>query len=104
MLSVPPIAAFLLAQAANPAGIGWEGALVNYGALGLWVLWMLYRDKRESEKQDKRHEENLAAQKAIEKAFRTNTTSIIVVLSKLKNLDTTSLDILERIKADNADS
>ena len=67
-----PIVLAEAVQTSMPVEFGWR-ELINYGALGVWVGFMIYRDYRESIKQDKRHDENLAASKKIEEAFRNQT-------------------------------
>lgn len=79
---------------------GWR-ELINYGALGIWVVFMIYRDYRESTKQDKRHEENLAASKRIEDAFRTNTESIIIGISGMQTLDDNYKKLLSTVRQHN---
>lgn len=86
----------------------WTQALLVYGPLGLWVAWFVIRDKldRDERKQERidlerRHQENLAASKAIEDAFRTNTNSIITGMAAMKHLDAAYAEILVRIKEDN---
>lgn len=83
-------------------GSGFYSALLNYGALGIWVAFMIYRDYRESNKQDKRHEENLEAFKRIEDAYRTNTDLMIVGLGGVKNMDSQYTALLEKLKSANA--
>lgn len=100
-VSYAAVPAFVLAQSEIGVG-GWYGALVNYGALGIWVAFMVYRDYRESQKQDKRHEENLSAFKKIEDAYRTNTDLLIVGLGAMKTIDAQYLSLLDKIRAANA--
>jgi len=102
-----PIVIFL-AEVASTLPFSWEQALLVYGPLGLWVTWFIIRDMkdREERKQDRidmerRHQENLAAQRAVENAFRTNTNSIIVGMAATKHMDGAFTELLERIKADN---
>lgn len=76
----------------------WWTPLANFGIAGIVIGWFMWRDKRESERQDKRHTENLEQQRKIEDAFRTNTTSIIVALSALKSLDIAHSDLVASLK------
>src|ERR1043165_1061149 len=94
--ALPPILIMAQAEIHTPLS-----GLATYGPLGLWVLWMLWRDSRESTKQDKRHDENLAAQKRVEEAIRTNTNSILAAMAGVRHLDSSFSEMLERIKADN---
>lgn len=91
----------LLAQMPGSGSDPWWVPLANFGISGIMLGWFMWRDKRESEKQDKRHEENLAAQRAIEDAFRTNTTSIITSMAGVKHLDGVIADLLARIEQQN---
>ncbi len=93
---------FMLLAQAELVHAAWAPALINYGALGLWVIFMVWRDNRESIKQDKRHEEQITQQRRVEEAFRINTESIIISVSAMKTIDRGYAELLERIKADNA--
>lgn len=86
----------------------WTQTLLVYGPLGLWVAWFVIRDRldREERKQDRidherRHNENIAAQKAVENAFRTNTNSIILAMTATKHMDATLTDLMKRVQEDN---
>lgn len=99
--------AIVFAQA-EVSPFSWSQALLVYGPLGLWVLWFIVRDKMDRDERTKervdlerRHQENLAAQKAVENAFRTNTNSIITAMAATKHMDGAFTDLLERIKEDN---
>lgn len=99
----------ILAQAQDPA-VSWIHVLPQYGICGLWILWFIIRDKldrdeRKAEKVDleRRHQENLSAQRAVENAFRTNTNSVILGMSAMKHLNGAFEDMLERVKVDNLD-
>jgi hypothetical protein len=92
----------------HPVTVAFQALLV-YGPLGLWVMWFIIRDKldREERRQDKqdqerRHQENLSAQRAVEGAFRTNTNSIILAMTATKHMDAAITDLMDRVKADNA--
>ena len=93
----------LLAETANTAQASpsWGLTLLNYGVAGVMLGWFMYRDKRESDKQDLRHKENLEQSKAIENAFRTNTTSIIVAVAATKNIDAGYAELLEKVRQEN---
>lgn len=78
----------------------WVAALINYGALGLWVIYLVWRDNRETQKQDQRHQENLASQKKVEEAFQSVTTSLIVGFGAMKNIDQGYADLLKKIEAE----
>lgn len=91
------------------SAFSWQQTLLVYGPLGLWVTWFILRDRldREERKMDRadterRHQENLAAQRAVEQAFRTNTNSIITAMAATKHMDGAFSELLERIKEDNA--
>lgn len=93
---------------ASTASDSWAITLLNYGVAGSMLLWFMWKDKldREDRRQEKtdqerRHQENLAAQKAVENAFRTNTNSVIVSMSALKHLDGAYTDMLARVQSDN---
>lgn len=91
----------IFAQATADASYSWVLALLNYGALGVWVWWFIQRDKAEREAQERRHQENISAQKAVESAFRTNTNSLLVGMAAMKHLDATYTEILARVKSEN---
>lgn len=98
---------FMIAEAST-ASESWTITLLNYGVAGGMLLWFMWKDKldrdeRKQEKtdQERRHQENLAAQRAVESAFRTNTNSIIIGMSALKHVNTAYEDMLARVKADN---
>lgn len=94
----------ILAQTAAAASDhGGVNALWTYGPLGIWVAWMIYRDKRESDKQDKRHEENLAQQRRTEEALRTSTSIFITGMAGLQNLDESFSRLLKRIETENTE-
>lgn len=95
----PP--ALVVAQAAAGVDVGWGNALLNSGALGLWVIYLVWRDKREGEKADKRHEDNLAQQKRVEEAFRSTTTAVITTMAGLQNLDESYSRLLKKIEEAN---
>lgn len=65
---------------------------------------MIYRDNRESTKQDARHKENIEQSKAVENAFRTNTTSIIVAMAAAKTIDAGYAELLEKVRQENETS
>lgn len=97
----------VLAEAVG-AGFSWTQTLVVYGPLGLWVLWFVIRDKMdrderkiEKEAQERRHQENLAASKRIEEAFRTHTDLLIVGLAGMKTIDVAYSMLLEKIEKAN---
>lgn len=100
---------FPIIMAQGVAGaFSWSQTLLVYGPLGLWVAWFIIRDRldREERKQDKvdmerRHQENLAAQRAVESAFRTNTNSIITAMAATKHMDGAFTELLQRINEDN---
>lgn len=98
------IVPMVIVAEATAAEISPWAALASFGPLGLWVMWMLYRDNRESAKQDAQHHENQVAMKRIEDAFRTNTDLLIVGLAAMKTIDQNYLALLDRIKASNANS
>lgn len=98
----------VLAQAVGMPAFSWTQALLVYGPLGLWVAWFVIRDKldREERKQERidlerRHSENLAAQRKVEDAFRTHTDLLIVGLAAIKTIDVGYTTLLEKIKANN---
>ena len=98
-----PVAVFLAEVVAAP--FSWTQTLVVYGPLGLWVLWFVIRDKMdrderraEKEAQERRHQENLAASKKIEEAFRTHTDLLIVGLAGMKTIDVAYSALLEKIE------
>jgi len=103
-------APFLIAaEAATVAAPeSWALTLANYGVATTMLGWFMWKDKldREDRKQEKidqqrRHEENLAASKRIEDAFRTNTMSIIVGISAMKNIDSQYSELLRKIQDEN---
>lgn len=105
----PKILPIVMIAGASTASDSWAITLANYGVAGTMLLWFMWKDKldREDRKQEKtdqerRHQENLAAQKAVENAFRTNTTSVVIGMSALKHLDGAYTDMLARVKADNS--
>lgn len=101
-MTAPAFAAtFILAEAASVSAEPWAPTLLNYGIAGVMILWFMWRDKRDSETMDRRHAENLAAQKAVESAFRTTTTSIIVGMLAMKQIDGAYTDLLARIDGEN---
>lgn len=98
----------LLLAEASASSFSWEQALLVYGPLGLWVVWFVIRDRldREERKQDRidierRHLENLGAQRKVEDAFRTHTDLLIVGLAAMKTIDLGYSALLEKIKASN---
>lgn len=100
-MKLPQAIPFMLIAEASSATESWAITLLNYGVAGVMLIWFMYRDKRESDKQDTRHRENLEASKAIEDAFRTNTNSIITAMSAIKHMDIAYQEIFVRIKEDN---
>lgn len=110
MLHDPITTAFpfsvVLAQAT--AAFSWEQTLLVYGPLGLWVAWFVIRDRQERQERQqeradlqKRHEENLAAMKKIEEAYRTHTDLLIVGLAAMKTIDLGYSGLLEKLKDSN---
>lgn len=98
---------FMIAEASTSSE-SWTITLLNYGVAGGMLLWFMWKDKldrdeRKTEKvdQERRHQENLSAQRAVESAFRTNTNSVILGMSALKHLNGAFEDMLARVKADN---
>ncbi len=100
-MALPSLIVAQSAATAVDAG-PWANTLINSGAIGCWLLYMLWRDKRDSEKQDKRHDENLAAMKKVENAFRVNTESIIVGIASLKTIDGGYAELLSKIRESNS--
>lgn len=99
---------FVLAQIATEPSFSWFQSLPQFGVCGLWILWFIIRDKLDREERklertdlERRHQENLAAQRAVENAFRTNTNSVILGMSALKHLNGAFEDMLDRVKSDN---
>lgn len=101
VVKTPQALPFLLLAEASTATDSWVITMLNYGVAGVMLLWFMWRDKRESEKQDLRHRENLEQQKRIEDAFRTNTNSIMVGMGAIKHLDGAYTEMLARIKIEN---
>jgi hypothetical protein len=100
---------YLLIAQADSTGV-WSG-LSTYGPLGLWVLWMIYRDNREAKiredeakLQQQRHEENLTAMKRMESAMRTNTDSMIAGIAGLRSMDGAFQNLLSQMKEQNRPS
>lgn len=79
----------------------WWTPLSNLGVAGVIIGWFMYRDKRESEKQDVRHKENIEQQKQIADAFRNNTESIIIGISALQTLDESYAKLLSKVQQQN---
>jgi hypothetical protein len=84
--------------------------LVVYGPLGLWVIWFIIRDindrkdrKADRDDQERRHKENLDAQRKVEQALRTNTNSQMVTCAALKHLDVALGDVVTQVNAMNKD-
>lgn len=105
----PKILPIVMLAEASTASDSWAITLLNYGVAGSMLLWFMWKDKldREDRKQEKtdqerRHQENLAAQKAVEIAFRTNTTSVLIGMAAMKHLNGAYDDLMARVKADNA--
>ena len=99
----------IAADAASVSNDSWAFTVANYGvATGMltWFMWRdkLDRDERRQEKSDqqKRHEENLAASKKIEEAFRNQTNLLIVGLAAMKTIDAGYASLLEKIKNTNS--
>lgn len=85
-------------------GEPWWNILINGGiATGVigWFMWRDSLDRKERKEnqvdQERRHNENLAAQKRIEDAFRTTTTSLIVGMGAMKSLDANYLELLSKV-------
>lgn len=100
-MKLPQALPFMLIAEASSTTESWAITLLNYGVAGVMLIWFMYRDKRESDKQDTRHRENLEASKAIENAFRTNTESIIVGLAAMKTVDLGYSELLNKIRESN---
>lgn len=79
----------------------WATALINYGALGLWVIFLVYKDKKEGEKRDIQHAENQISQKKIEEAFRATMVSLMVAVEGMKNMDSAFTELAKKVKHDN---
>jgi len=97
----------LLAEAST-ASESWIITLLNYGVAGTMLLWFMWRDRldraeRNDERklQQERHEENLAAMKKIEEAYRSLTDLLIVGLGGVKTMDAQYFSLLEKVKAAN---
>ncbi len=101
MMALPSLILAQSAATAVEAG-PWANTLINSGAIGCWLLYMLWRDNRETGKQEKRHEENLAAMRNVENAFRVNTESIIVGIASLKTIDGGYAELLAKIRESNS--
>lgn len=97
MEKITPAIVFAIAQLdLIPA---WVGALLNGGALGCWVIYMAWRDNRESIKADKKHQENLEAQKENASNIRTLTELLTVFVGGVKTMDSGFAALMERFKA-----
>ena len=99
----PAVAApfLMLAEAATNTE-NWVQTLANYGVAGIMLAWFMWRDKQDRDERERRHMENLTAQRRIEDAFRTTTDSLIVGLSSIKNLDAGYSELLARLKGNAA--
>lgn len=66
-------------------------------------MWMLYRDKRESDKTDLRHQEHMDQQKKIEKSFQRCITAITVTMEGMKSMDRAYLELAAKLNTKHDD-
>lgn len=95
----------VLSEVATATPFSWTQVLLVYGPLGLWVAWFIIRDKldREERKQErldqqKRHEENLLANKEMASAVREINNLMIVGFGAMKNIDKGYAELLEKVR------
>lgn len=93
---------------ASTSSQAWVITLLNYGVAGVMLIYFMWKERLDREERklervdlERRHQENLSAQKAVENAFRTNTNSVIIGMSALKNLDSAYDDLMHRVRDDN---
>lgn len=96
-------------MAEAPAADSWSLTLANYGVAGIMLIWFMWRDKLDRDErkqnqadQERRHMENLAANKRIEDGFRTTTASLIVGMGGMKSLDQNYQDLLAKLNGDSS--
>lgn len=101
MMNIHHAPLFLIAEVATntSATLSPWLTLGNYGVLGIWLWYMIARDKKESEKQDKRHEDNLEAQKKVEEAFKTCITSITIAVEGMKSMDRAYAELAAKLNS-----
>lgn len=100
---------FFIAAEVGAVTESWGLTLANYGVATTMLAWFMWRDKQDREdrkqekvEQQKRHEENLVASRALQDALRTNTDSTIVGIAAMKTIDKGYLELLERMKESNS--
>lgn len=100
------VPALILAQASStPIPFSWAQALAQYGALGLWLLWFVVRDRsdREDRKlaiadQERRHADNIKVQKEQTKALNLMTQAMMLEVIATRHMDSSIKELADKLK------
>ena len=63
------------------------------------IGWFMWREKRDVERQEARHRDNLEAQQRIASAFSTNTTALMIAVEGMKSMDRAYAELAAKLKA-----